>query len=43
VILSLKTLEWVRELGVDKVIRRANRILKEWGMPAVHIIPFVKF
>jgi hypothetical protein len=27
-----KTLEWVRELGVDKVICRANRILKQWGI-----------
>jgi hypothetical protein len=25
-------LEWVTELGVDKVIYRANRILKQWGI-----------
>jgi hypothetical protein len=27
-----KGLEWVTELGVDKVIYRANRILKQWGI-----------
>jgi hypothetical protein len=25
-------LEWVTELGVDKVIHRANRILRQWGI-----------
>jgi hypothetical protein len=27
-----KGLEWVTELKVDKVIHRANRILKQWGI-----------
>jgi hypothetical protein len=27
-----KGLEWVTELGVDKVIYKANRILKQWGI-----------
>jgi malonyl CoA-acyl carrier protein transacylase len=27
-----KGLEWVTELGVDKVIHRANRILRQWGV-----------
>jgi hypothetical protein len=27
-----KGLKWVIELGVDKVIQRANRILKRWGI-----------
>ena len=27
-----KGLEWVTELGVDKVINRANRILRRWGI-----------
>jgi malonyl CoA-acyl carrier protein transacylase len=27
-----KGLEWITELGVDKVIHRANRILKQWGI-----------
>jgi malonyl CoA-acyl carrier protein transacylase len=27
-----KGLEWITKLGVDKVIHRANRILRQWGI-----------